>query len=112
MAPPRDAHPRPASHAELIRDLSLSQEAYFRVRKAVEAGALLNSTFAAVAEELNALGYRNSNDRPLQASSIRRRYYAVLSQEGLSQDCSQDAIPEAAKDMDRRLRQEPPDAAA
>ena len=80
MAPPV-ARPRPAGRAELIRALSLSQEAYYRVRKAIDAGAPLTSTFATVTDELNALGYRNSNDGPLGASSIRHRYYAVRSQE-------------------------------
>jgi hypothetical protein len=84
--------------------LSLSQEAYYRVRKAVEAGAPIGPTFAAVAAELNALGYRNSSNRPLHAPSIRRRYYAVRSQEK--------ARSLKPKDMDRRLRKQPPETAA
>jgi len=102
---PRDPRPRhPASHAELILALSLSQEAYFRVRKAVDAGAQLNPTFAAVADELNALGYRNSSNGLLRASSIRRRYYEVCSQEKTRSQKS--------KDMDRSLRKQTPETAA
>jgi hypothetical protein len=74
---PRDTHPRPISQAELIHALSLSQEAYFRVQTAVDEGAPLSTVFEAVAEELNALGYRNANSAPLTASSVRRRYYEV-----------------------------------
>lgn len=74
---PRETHPRPISHAELMHALSLSQEAYFRVQKAVDDGRSLTTVFNAVAEELNALGYRNAKNAPLRASSIRRRYYEV-----------------------------------
>ena len=72
---------RPHSHAELVQALSLTQESYIRVRHALDAGAPLNSAFARVAGELNELGYRNSNDGPLKASSIRDRYYKVRRQE-------------------------------
>jgi hypothetical protein len=105
---PRKANPRPINHAELIRALSLSQEAYYRVRKAVEAGAPINPTFAAVADELNGLGYRNSSNGLLRASSIRRRYYAVRSQEKARSQKPKD-MP---KDMDRRLRKQTPETAA
>lgn len=74
---PREMHPRPISRAELMHALSLSQEAYFRVQKAVDEGGSLAGVFDAVAEELNSLGYRNANNAPLKASSIRRRYYEV-----------------------------------
>jgi hypothetical protein len=74
---PRSSRKRPKSHAELLHDLALMQEAYFRVRKAVDAGEPLKNVFDAVAEELNRLGYRNSNNRPLKGSSIRDRYYEV-----------------------------------
>jgi hypothetical protein len=77
IAPRSSISKRPKSHAELLHDLSLMQEAYFRVRKAVEAGEPLKNVFDAVAEELNVLGYRNSNNKPLKGSSIRDRYYAV-----------------------------------
>jgi hypothetical protein len=77
MAPPREAHQRPISHAELILALSLNQEAYYRVQKAVDEGAPLATVCDAVAGELNALGYRNANNAPLRASAIRRRYYEV-----------------------------------
>jgi hypothetical protein len=103
MAPPH-ARPRPTNHDELIRALSLSQEVQLRVRKAVDAGAPLNTTFATVADELNALGYRNSNDGPLQASSIRRRYYAARSQEKTGS--------QRRMDTDRSLSKQPPETAA
>ena len=77
----RERHLRPKSHAELLHDLSLTQEAYVRVRKAVDAGTQLKVVFEAVADELNALGYRNSNNEPLRASSIRDRYYSVRRKE-------------------------------
>src|SRR5688500_1597208 len=80
LSAPREKHRRPRSHAELVHALSLSQEAYYRVRQAVEAGAPLKTACEAVAAELNALGYRNSNKAPLRASSIARRYYAVRRQ--------------------------------
>ena len=76
IAPPGERL-RPQSEAELIHAMSLDQEAHYRVRKAVEDGESLKSALATVAEELNALGYRNSNNQPLQPSSIRDRYYAV-----------------------------------
>ena len=76
LAPPGERL-RPQSEAELIHAMSLDQEAYYRVRKAVDDGVQLKTALTAVAEELNALGYRNSNNKPLQASSIRDRYYAV-----------------------------------
>lgn len=74
---PRAKQMRPASEVELVYSLSLSQEAYYRVRKAIEAGRPLKRAFNDVARELNALGYRNANQAPLRASSIERRYYAV-----------------------------------
>jgi hypothetical protein len=74
---PRAKQIRPASEVELVYSLSLSQEAYYRVRKAIEAGRPLKRAFNDVARELNALGYRNANQAPLRASSIERRYYAV-----------------------------------
>jgi hypothetical protein len=74
---PRTRQPRPASEVELVYSLSLSQEAYYRVRKAIEEGRPLKRAFNDVARELNALGYRNANQAPLRASSIERRYYAV-----------------------------------
>lgn len=72
---------RPHSHAELVQALALTQEAYVRVRHALDAGAPLNSVFTRVAGELNELGYRNSNNGPLKASSIRDRYYNVRREE-------------------------------
>src|SRR5688500_17483633 len=74
---PRAKQLRPTSEVELVYSLSLSQEAYYRVRKAIEAGRPLKRAVNDVARELNALGYRNANQAPLRASSIERRYYAV-----------------------------------
>ena len=74
---PRAKQMRPANEVELVYSLSLSQEAYYRVRKAIEAGRPLKRAFSDVARELNALGYRNANSAPLRASSIERRYYEV-----------------------------------
>jgi len=74
---PRARQMRPVSDVELVYSLSLSQEAYYRVRQAIEAGRPLKRAFNDVARELNALGYRNANQAPLRASSIERRYYAV-----------------------------------
>jgi len=76
IAPPQRGV-RAFSHAELVYALSLSQEIDFRVRKAAAAGMPLRQVFAAVAEELNALGYRNANKEPLRASSVQRRFYEV-----------------------------------
>ena len=76
IAPARERL-RPSSHAELVRAMSLDQEAYYRVRKAVDEGIPLKTVLPAVAAELNALGYRTSNNEPLQAATIRYRYYAV-----------------------------------
>jgi hypothetical protein len=83
MAPrsARTERPRPKTHAELLYDLSLTQEAYIRVRRAVAAGAQLKTVFHTVAVELSALGYRNSKHEPLRGSSIRDRYYAVRREE-------------------------------
>ena len=74
---PRAKQLRPTSEVELVYALSLSQEAYYRVRKAIEAGRPLKRAFNDVARELNALGYRNANQALLRASSIERRYYEV-----------------------------------
>jgi hypothetical protein len=74
---PRTKPLRPSSDVELVYSLSLSQEAYYRVRKAIEAGRSLKRAFNDVARELNALGYRNANQAPLRAASIERRYYEV-----------------------------------
>jgi hypothetical protein len=74
---PRTKQMRPANDVELVYSLSLSQEAYYRVRNAIEAGRPLKRAFNDVARELNALGYRNANQAPLRASSIERRYYAI-----------------------------------
>lgn len=74
---PRTKQLRPSSDVELVYSLSLSQEAYYRVRKAIEAGRPLKRAFNDVARELNALGYRNANQAPLRAASIERRYYEV-----------------------------------
>jgi hypothetical protein len=76
IAPPQRGI-RGFSHAELVYALSLSQEIEFRVRKRADAGMPLRQVFAAVAEELNALGYRNANNEPLRASSVQRRFYEV-----------------------------------
>jgi hypothetical protein len=76
VAPPRERL-RPKTDAELVHAMSLEQEAYYRVRKAVDGGVPLKTILPVVAEELNALGYRNSNNQLLQASTIRHRYYAV-----------------------------------
>ena len=76
IAPPHRGR-RGFSHAELVYTLTLSQEIYFRVRKATDAGMPLKDVFPAVAEELNALGYRNANNAPLQGWSVRRRFYEV-----------------------------------
>jgi hypothetical protein len=75
--PPTEKQLRPTNDVELVYSLSLSQETYYRVRKAVEAGRPLKRAFNDVARELNTLGYRNANQAPLRASSIERRYYAV-----------------------------------
>jgi len=72
---------RPQTHAELLYDLALTQEAYIRVRKAVAAGARLKTVYKTVAEELNGLGYRNSKNELLREWSIRDRYYAVRRKE-------------------------------
>jgi hypothetical protein len=74
---PRSRQLRPSNDVELVYSLSLSQEAYYRVRKAIEAGRPLKRAFNDVARELNAMGYRNANQAPLRASSIERRYYEV-----------------------------------
>ena len=74
---PRTKQLRPSNDVELVYSLSLSQEAYYRVRKAIEAGRPLKRAFNDVARELNALGYRNANQAPLRAASIERRYYEV-----------------------------------
>ena len=74
---PRTKQLRPSNEVELVYSLSLSQEAYYRVRKAIEAGRSLKRAFNDVARELNALGYRNANQAPLRAASIERRYYEV-----------------------------------
>jgi hypothetical protein len=74
---PRTKQLRPTNEVELLYSLSLSQEAYYRVRKAIEAGKPLKRAFNDVARELNALGYRNANQAQLRASSIERRYYEV-----------------------------------
>lgn len=74
---PRTRQLRPSNEVELVYSLSLSQEAYYRVRKAVDAGRPLKRAFSDVARELNALGYRNANQAPLRASSIERRYYDI-----------------------------------
>lgn len=74
---PRTKQLRPSNEVELVYSLSLSQEAYYRVRKAVEAGRPLKRAFSDVARELNALGFRNANQALLRASSIERRYYDV-----------------------------------
>lgn len=74
---PKAKQLRPASHVELVYSLSLSQEVYYRVRTAIDAGRPLKRAFNDVARELNALGYRNTNQALLRASSIERRYYAV-----------------------------------
>ena len=74
---PRSKQIRPSNDVELVYSLSLSQEAYYRVRKAIEAGRPLKRAFNDVARELNAIGYRNANQAPLRASSIERRYYEV-----------------------------------
>lgn len=76
IAPPHRGL-RGFSHAELVYALTLSQEIYFRVSKATEAGMPLKEVFPVVAEELNALGYRNANNGPLRASSVQRRFYEV-----------------------------------
>ena len=76
LAPPGERL-RPRSEAELVHALSLEQEAYYRVRKALDEGTPLKTALTSVARELNALGYRNSSNRPLRPSSIRDRYYAV-----------------------------------
>ena len=78
IAPPQ-RRPRALSHTELVQSLSLTQEVHYRVRKQAEAGVPLKEVFPAVAEELNALGYRNANDRLLTWSAIRRRFYEVAS---------------------------------
>lgn len=76
LAPPGERL-RPRSDAELVHAISLEQEAYYRVQQALDDGVPLKAALPAVARELNALGYRNSNNRPLGPSSIRDRYYAV-----------------------------------
>jgi hypothetical protein len=74
IAPPQ-RRPRPLTHAELLEAMSLTQEVRYRVRKQAEAGVPLKEVFPAVAEELNALGYRNAHDRLLTWSAVRRRFY-------------------------------------
>jgi hypothetical protein len=76
IAPPH-RRLRALSHPELVHDMSLTQEVHDRVRMQVDAGVPLKEVFPAVAEELNALGYRNSYDRLLTWSAIRRRFYEV-----------------------------------
>jgi len=76
IAPPQRGL-RGCSHAELVYALTLSQEIYFRVCKAIDAGMPLRDVFPAVAEELNALGYRNAHNGLLQGWSVRRRFYEV-----------------------------------
>lgn len=55
----------------------LSQEVFFRVRKALATGMPRKKVFSDVAEELNALGYRNPKNERLRANSIERAYYAA-----------------------------------
>jgi hypothetical protein len=74
---PRGSGQRPKSHAELIHDMSLAEEAYSRVKKTVDAGLSLKTAFVTVAEELNALGFRNSRNEPVAWHVIRGRYYEV-----------------------------------
>jgi hypothetical protein len=74
---PRAKQLRPTTDVELAYSLSLSQEVYYRVRQAIDAGRPLKRAFNDVARELNALGYRNANQALLRASSIERRYYEV-----------------------------------
>lgn len=76
LAPPQK-RVRALTHAELVEALSLSQEAHYRVRKMTDAGVLLKDACTAVAEELNALGYRNANSEPLTATIVQRRFYEV-----------------------------------
>ena len=76
IAPPQ-RRPRPLTHAELVEAMSLTQEVHNRVSKQVDAGVPMKEVFVAVAEELNALGYRNAHDRLLTWSAIRRRFYEV-----------------------------------
>ena len=77
IAPPR-RNLRALSHAELVEDLSLSQEVYVRVRKMVNAGMPAKNVFPVVAEDLNTLGFRNVRDKPLTGSVVRRRFYDVI----------------------------------
>ena len=77
IAPPQ-RRPRALSHAELVEDLSLKQEVHYRVSQQIDAGVPLKEVFPAVAEELNALGYRNAHDRLLTWSAVRRRFYEVV----------------------------------
>jgi hypothetical protein len=78
IAPPQ-RRLRALSHPELVQTLSLTQEVHDRVRMQVDAGLPLKEVFPAVAEELNALGYRNAHDRRLTWSAVRRRFYEVAS---------------------------------
>ena len=82
IAPPQ-RRPRAQTHAELVQAMSLTQEVRYRVRKQAEAGVPLRDVFPAVAEELNALGYRNAHDRLLTWSAVRRRFYEVGSEDYL-----------------------------
>ena len=68
---------RPRSHAELVHDMSLAQEAYVRVQQGIDAGAFLKNVCVSVADELNALGYRSAKKEPLTWSFVRARYYEV-----------------------------------
>ena len=68
---------RPRSHAELVHDMSLAQEAYVRVQQGVDAGAFLKTVCASVADELTALGYRSARNEPLTWYFVRARYYEV-----------------------------------
>lgn len=79
IAPPQ-GRLRALSHPELVQTLALTQEVHDRVRIQVDAGVPLREAFPAVAEELNALGYRNANDQLLTWSAIRRRFYEVASE--------------------------------
>ena len=74
IAPPRPRL-RAMSHAELVLDLTLSEEVYARVRMKTSAGVSRKDVFTAVAEELNELGYRNAHNKPLKAGTIQHRFY-------------------------------------
>jgi hypothetical protein len=68
---------RPRTHAELVHDMSLAQEAYVRVKQGIDAGAFVKTVCESVANELNALGYRSARKEPLTWSFVRARYYEV-----------------------------------